>query len=80
MPDLKGHAGKDGDDGRAVRESDGAFDALPPSPARLCFVAEPLSFSPTVAVHVSPFDRNVIERMRLPVGAGAHPQASASSP
>lgn len=48
-------------------------------PARLFFVAEPLSFSPTVAVHVSPFDRNVIERMRLPVGAGAHPQASASS-
>ena len=48
-------------------------------PARLFFVAEPLSFSPTVAVHVSPLDRNVIERMRLPVGAGAHPQASASS-
>lgn len=48
-------------------------------PARLFFVPEPLSFSPTVAVHISPFDRNVIKRMRLPAGAGVHPQASASS-
>ena len=36
MPDPEGHAGEDGDDGRTVRERDGAFNSLPPRPTLLC--------------------------------------------